>query len=310
MMKTRMTRLLTLALCLVMCLMPLTASAFAPVDLSHAASLTLVAKDEETALPGANFSLYRVAEMNADAQFVLASAYSGFTGDINALEHASDWVSAAAYMDGVAKTQTATVTGTTDDAGAAKFASLTPGLYLVTGAAIQVDPWQYAFTPFLASVPTRNAADEWVYDVQADVKFERTVGVTDLEVVKIWEDDGVTSRRPDELEITLLADGVAIQQVLLNKANNWSYLFKELPIGPTYTVEERNVPNGYTVSYRENNGALVIENTYTVVVTPEPDLPQTGQLTWPIPVLAGLGMVLFVVGWIINRKWSQEHEEP
>ena len=29
-------------------------------------------------------------------------------------------------------------------------------------------------------------------------------------------------------------------------------------------------------------------------------LPQTGQLYWPVPVLAGLGLTLFTVGWILR----------
>lgn len=32
----------------------------------------------------------------------------------------------------------------------------------------------------------------------------------------------------------------------------------------------------------------------------EPFLPQTGQLNWPIPVLAALGMCLFSVGWMLR----------
>ena len=39
-------------------------------------------------------------------------------------------------------------------------------------------------------------------------------------------------------------------------------------------------------------------------------IPETGQLWWPVPILAGAGMILFVIGWILHRKWSQEHEEP
>ena len=31
----------------------------------------------------------------------------------------------------------------------------------------------------------------------------------------------------------------------------------------------------------------------------EPRLPQTGMLLWPIPVLAGLGIGLFVLGWVL-----------
>lgn len=34
----------------------------------------------------------------------------------------------------------------------------------------------------------------------------------------------------------------------------------------------------------------------------DPDIPQTGQLKWPIPVLAVTGMVLFVIGWAMCFK--------
>ncbi len=33
--------------------------------------------------------------------------------------------------------------------------------------------------------------------------------------------------------------------------------------------------------------------------SPPPRLPQTGQLNWPVPVMAVSGMVLFVLGWIL-----------
>lgn len=34
-------------------------------------------------------------------------------------------------------------------------------------------------------------------------------------------------------------------------------------------------------------------------------LPQTGVLWWPVPVLAGSGMILFLAGWIRNRSTSR-----
>ena len=35
---------------------------------------------------------------------------------------------------------------------------------------------------------------------------------------------------------------------------------------------------------------------------PEPDLPQTGQLNWPVPILVVLGLFFFVGGWILQGK--------
>lgn len=37
-------------------------------------------------------------------------------------------------------------------------------------------------------------------------------------------------------------------------------------------------------------------------------LPQTGQLNWPVPVLAVSGLVLFSVGWLLTR--SKHEEDP
>jgi hypothetical protein len=33
--------------------------------------------------------------------------------------------------------------------------------------------------------------------------------------------------------------------------------------------------------------------------SPPPDLPQTGQLNWPVPVMAMAGVTLLIVGWIL-----------
>ncbi len=40
-----------------------------------------------------------------------------------------------------------------------------------------------------------------------------------------------------------------------------------------------------------------------------PKLPQTGQLNWPVPVLAVLGLVLITVGWIMRRGKRNGYEK-
>lgn len=37
-----------------------------------------------------------------------------------------------------------------------------------------------------------------------------------------------------------------------------------------------------------------------VTPVPAPTLPQTGQLNWPVPVLAILGLLLFAIGWVLR----------
>lgn len=39
----------------------------------------------------------------------------------------------------------------------------------------------------------------------------------------------------------------------------------------------------------------------------KPVLPQTGQLNWPVPVLACSGVLLFAAGWVLNRQGKKEN---
>ncbi|MBR4080519.1 MAG: Cna B-type domain-containing protein [Clostridia bacterium] len=310
-MKTCMTHLLILTLCLLLCVnaWPGSAHAFEMVDLAHPVTLTLFANDEEIPLPGVGFELYRVADMNDYAQFELCAAYQEFSGDINRLEFAADWILAAEEMLAMSGGQEPAATATSGDDGLAVFTDLTPGLYLVTGKPVTIDPWIYTFTPFLVSVPNRDWEDEWVYDVFSDVKLEKTPAWIDVEVVKVWDDEGYEYKRPGYIYADLYCDGEKIDSAKLNAANSWYHVFENLPAAHEYTVVERKVPHGYKESYEVVNGALVIRNERDANATPIPDIPATGQLWWPVPILAGLGVLLVIIGWYISRKWSQEHEE-
>ena len=106
----------------------------------------------------------------------------------------------------------------------------------------------------------------------------------------------------------LLRDGMPIAVAMLHAGNSWSHTFPHLPAAHQYSVKERDIPRWYEVSYETINGVLVIRNTHSSDKTPEPPIPSTGQLWWPVPILAGAGMLLCITGWFIHRKWSQEHE--
>ena len=75
-------------------------------------------------------------------------------------------------------------------------------------------------------------------------------------VSKTWNDaDNQDGKRPGSVEVQLYADKKPYgESVTLNAGNDWSYTWDELPEKQngelvSYTVEEVDVPNGYTVSY-------------------------------------------------------------
>ena len=66
---------------------------------------------------------------------------------------------------------------------------------------------------------------------------------------------------------------------------------------------------GYTVSITQESGTFVVTNTpkQPSVMPPtdqpkEPTLPQTGELWWPVPVLAAAGLLLIAAGAGKKRK--------
>lgn len=40
--------------------------------------------------------------------------------------------------------------------------------------------------------------------------------------------------------------------------------------------------------------------------TPDSPLPQTGQLNWPVPVMAVIGLLLFSAGWMLRFRQKEE----
>ncbi|MFW7419372.1 Cna B-type domain-containing protein [Vagococcus fluvialis] len=83
---------------------------------------------------------------------------------------------------------------------------------------------------------------------------------------KEWKDDGnLAGKRPKSVEVKLLQNDKFLTKTEATAANDWKYTFTELPKRDTngnlyrYTVEEVNVPEGYTSKV---DGTL-ITNTYT-----------------------------------------------
>lgn len=310
-MKTRMTRLLTMVLCAAMCVLcwPSAAFAFDPVDLTRTNTLKIFANDEEVPLAGVGFKLHLVAEINELAQYELLPAYAGFSGDINKLDKAADWAEAAQELRRLARNTQPDYAATSREDGMAVITGMKPGLYLVYGAPVEIEPWAYTFAPFLVSLPTRDMNDEWVYELFSDVKLEKMPARMDLDVVKIWDDQGHEANRPNEIYVELYCDGEKVDAVQLHAGNSWSHTFTNLAAAHEYSIKEQTVPKWYKVTYETVNGALVMINHHDGTTTPVPPIPSTGQLWWPVFVLAGAGMILCIVGWFIHRKWSQEHEE-
>lgn len=162
-------------------------------------------------------------------------------------------------------------------------------------------------------VPTGYTATE----TGMNVTNTHTPEKTSVKGKKIWKDeDNKDGIRPASITVKLLADGKETgQTAIVSETSGWTYEFtgldryqegKEI----AYTVEEVNVPDGYTASVEGYN----ITNTHTPEKpTPgkpnEPgkpkkggELPNTGSESNQAALVAGFALLGLGTGFLARRK--------
>lgn len=72
---------------------------------------------------------------------------------------------------------------------------------------------------------------------------------------------------------------------------------------PPTDIPDDNTPTTGKPDLPQNPGTNIPDEQ-----TPTVSLPQTGQLWWPVSVLAGSGLCLFVIGWVIVRLGAKRDE--
>lgn len=274
--RKRLAAVLAALTLLVWCAAP--AFALEVVDLSRTGSIKVSLYDSETseAVGGGTLALYRVAKVqkdNANLSFVYTNGFEDCGVELGDL---SEGELAGRLAEKIAATAEST-TVEISDFGAAEFGDLEVGLYLVvqTTAAENYN----VINPFLVSVPIQENGS-YVYDVDALPK----VGTAAKKTPEPPDtpDTPDTPDKPDEENPNTPAapgpdnpDGW-----VLGAHGEKIYLNPEAP--------SPDNPNGYVMGAH--------------------GLPQTGQLNWPIPVLAVTGVVLVAAG-IKLKKGTRKDEK-
>ena len=262
------------------------------IDWEAAGSVTLTLADsnDQTPVAGAEITIYQVAEAGSrDSQLVFTFT-KDFAGCGLSLDDLND-VTLAEKLAAFAgeKNLAGMKTGKTGKDGTVSFTELPLGFYLLVQT--KNAEGYSACMPFTVSIPTSDSTG-WLYDIQAAPKTG-VIKLMDLTVRKVWSGSG---SHPDSVTVELKKNGESQQTVKLNAENQWTYTWKDLAAREVWTVEEVEVPAGYTVTYETLDNVVTITNISK--------LPQTGQLNWPIPVLIAGGLLLLAVGWVLvfHRK--------
>lgn len=277
--RKRLAAVLAALTLLVWCAAP--AFALEVVDLGRTGSIKVSLYDSETseAVGGGTLTLYRVAKVqkdNANLSFVYTNGFEDCGVELGDL---SEGELAGRLAEKIAATAEST-TVEISDLGVAEFGDLEVGLYLVvqTTAAENYN----VINPFLVSVPIQENGS-YVYDVDALPKVGTAAKKTPEppDTPDTPDTPDIPDKPGEENPNTPAAPGPDNPDGwVLGAHGEKIYLNPEAP--------SPDNPNGYVMGAH--------------------GLPQTGQLNWPIPVLAVTGVVLVAAG-IKLKKGTRKDEK-
>lgn len=208
----------------------------------------------------------------------------------------------------------------------AYFENLSRGLYLATGQTIEVQEKgkTMVYIPNASLIVLPDVREEDPYHISPELKYDDKEksedSQTKLRALKIWKKDQ-KEKRPTSVTVELLrkdANGkvtVADSQIL-SKENGWAYTWENLSSQASWSVSEKDVPSGYTVSIRQQGSTVMVTNTAknpeqtenggNNTGKPGQKLPQTGQLWWPLPLLLLAGVSCLVIGRVLRNSGDEK----
>ena len=196
-------------------------------------------------------------------------------------------------------------------------------LLIMTKVVSAKDGWKYSFT----DLPKYMDGKEIEYKVVEDVIEGYTAEYNGYDIINRHELERITvsvkknwidnknqdGKRPDSITITLYANGIKVESVVVKESDNWEYLFTDLlkydENGERieYTVTEDEVPDYYTIIAGDMETGIVITNKYTAPEIPL-DPPETkddenpASKTAEIAVGTSVATILAIAAFMLINK--------
>ena len=133
---------------------------------------------------------------------------------------------------------------------------------------------------------TGNAEEGYVITNSKDIPVDPDISVS---VTKVWQP---AQGHPESVTVQLYRDGIAEgSPLVLDSANNWTHTWKNLNKNNAWTVNELDVPEGYTktISGNETSGYVITNTKDNGKTDPpedkidDPDSPTGGREPIPEP---------------------------
>lgn len=256
--------------------------------------LTLKESTEQTPIKDLEITIIEIASATSENHNLVFTYHENIENCEVDLSNLSNEDSVYELEKCIKNIELPTQTKLTDTEGKVLFDELRLGIYLVKQTN-ELNEYSN-IDSFLVMIP-KVEDNTWDYDIKAKPKTD-IIRVMDITVEKIWNDSSNLETHPDSVTIELYKGQELIDTINLNEENNWTYTWNRIPKSDGYSVKEKNVPIGYTDTYRQENNKFIVTNTKTLV--------QTGINIIAIELLSILGILLILVGLIITKRKKYE----
>jgi len=245
----------------------------------YPADLTIIMEYDNKPLQGIGLAICQVAiiaQENNDISYSVAPAFSGLDIDFSDLSDEKNIALAAVLNTYASNHNIARTRDVTDSGGKVTFHHLQSGLYLV--AQTDSEYSEYIIAPYLISVVSMfQGQDDKIISYPKSEPVRLSADLISVSVQKIWTG---TDNIPASVLVQLYCDGTPYgNAVILNAENNWRHTWNNLDSDATWSVDELDVPQGYTKSISGNaDSGFVITNTKTPASVPNDNSrPNTGD---------------------------------
>ena len=264
-------------------------------DPAQKVSLTIEAQQNGRAVSGMELSLRRVAEMDARGQFALMGSYQSSGVSVDGLTSSSQWNQAAKELNDFAAEESipADVWTVTEGQGVCTIDGLESGLYLVAAETLENAEGRYDAAPFLVALPMLEN-EAWNYDPTVLPKIQFTAVPVSPEPSAPVSPEPSSPVNPEPSAPVSPEPSAPVSPE------------PSAPVSPEPSSPVSPEPSGPVSPEPESSASPSPSGQPAASPTPSPGanegLPQTGQLNWPIPLLALLGMLLAAAGCLLRRR--------
>jgi LPXTG-motif cell wall-anchored protein len=301
-------------LTLLICCMGITVCADSALDISKKGSISVTMRYNGNTVSGGTLTMYRVGELAQNGSgaygFALTSEFAGSGQSLDDLSSSLMPGTLARYA------ANANISGTTvsiGSTGTASFTDLDLGVYLITQN--KAATGYNTISSFLVTVPM-SINNSYEYDVDASPKVELKKRSGSSSSSSGGSPKSTATPAPTSTPPGRSSSGSP------TPTPNPSANSTPTPSGSSGTPDnpissgdpsvsaspDEPTPTDETITSESPSESPIPGATDDPDAGGKPKLPQTGQLNWPIPLLAILGLAMFSAGWILrygNKKYKR-----